>query len=110
MWMVESFVWIREASSLFAPSRVHSVATAQLHSPSRFSKTICPGSRCGWITAAPLLIEKFVMHADGNAGAASGFVQSMLVAMLIKWDMDGWAKCEHLFYTSICVASDILAA
>jgi len=56
-----------------------------------FSKVIAPGSRAGWITAAPLFIERLTRHAEVGTQATSGWAQSFIAKLLVdEWKMQGW--------------------
>jgi DNA-binding transcriptional MocR family regulator len=80
-----------------------------------FSKTVAPGCRAGWITAAPEIVERVVRINESGTQHPSGFVESMLAELLIGhqpeaaarfaalrspreqatfsgWQMDGWVR------------------
>lgn len=75
-----------------------------------FSKTIAPGSRCGWITAQPAVIERIARITEVTTQQPSGFVQSMIAEILMGqqdksdasrsskqqpaqgWQLDGWVR------------------
>ncbi|KAJ5947635.1 hypothetical protein N7466_000650 [Penicillium verhagenii] len=75
-----------------------------------FSKTIAPGSRLGWITAQPAIIERLTRITECSTQQPSGFVQSIVAEMLMGkqagetkarasklqdsrgWQMDGWVR------------------
>lgn len=75
-----------------------------------FSKTIAPGSRLGWITAQPAIIERLARITEVTTQQPSGFVQSMVAGMIMGkqdddsgtratmkvdgsgWQMDGWVR------------------
>lgn len=75
-----------------------------------FSKTIAPGSRLGWITAQPALIERLARITEVTTQQPSGFVQSVVAETLMGehpnenearvskradgngWQMDGWVR------------------
>lgn len=75
-----------------------------------FSKTIAPGSRLGWITAQPAIIERLVRITEVTTQQPSGFVQSLVAEMILGpqgssketrvsdkkdvqgWHMDGWVR------------------
>ncbi|KAI1853776.1 hypothetical protein JX266_001760 [Neoarthrinium moseri] len=79
-----------------------------------FSKTVAPGCRVGWITAAPEIIERVLRISEASTQQPSGFVQSVLAESLIGsqpeaiarfasrsardkvtfsgWQMDGWVR------------------
>ncbi|ORY71627.1 aromatic amino acid aminotransferase [Pseudomassariella vexata] len=80
-----------------------------------FSKTVAPGCRVGWITAAPKIIERFLRVNESGTQQPSGFVQSMLAEAIMGpqvdassqfaslrfskdkasfggWQMDGWVR------------------
>ncbi|KAH6655278.1 aromatic amino acid aminotransferase [Truncatella angustata] len=77
-----------------------------------FSKTVAPGCRVGYITAAPEICERIVRISESGTQQPSGFVQSMLAEALIGhqpeatarfnsarsknnfsgWQVDGWVR------------------
>ncbi|KAI0122890.1 aromatic amino acid aminotransferase [Xylariales sp. AK1849] len=79
-----------------------------------FSKTVAPGCRVGWITAAPEIVERTLRISEGSTQQPSGFVQSVLAEALMGpqteakaqfasrstrdkatfsgWQMDGWVR------------------
>ncbi|KAM3474109.1 hypothetical protein MY8738_008058 [Beauveria namnaoensis] len=80
-----------------------------------FSKTIAPGCRLGWITAQPAFIERLERITETTTQQPSGFVQAMVVEMLMGpsqkekiksfrllstkekakfggWELDGWVR------------------
>lgn len=73
-----------------------------------FSKTIAPGSRLGWITAQPAIIERLTRITEVSTQQPSGFVQSLIAEMIVGqpddksrksskhiasgWHMDGWVR------------------
>ncbi|CEJ60440.1 hypothetical protein PMG11_09013 [Penicillium brasilianum] len=75
-----------------------------------FSKTIAPGSRLGWITAQPAVIERITRITEVTTQQPSGFVQSIIAQTIIgeqlkengafglkkqdvhSWRMDGWVR------------------
>ncbi|KAJ5573735.1 uncharacterized protein N7459_008162 [Penicillium hispanicum] len=75
-----------------------------------FSKTIAPGSRLGWITAQPAVIERLTRITEATTQQPSGFVQSVIAETIIgqqpdetgaldskkqssqAWHMDGWVR------------------
>lgn len=75
-----------------------------------FSKTVAPGSRLGWITAQPAVIERLARITEVTTQQPSGFVQSMVAGMIMGdqnddnqaralrkivgpgWQMDGWIR------------------
>jgi DNA-binding transcriptional MocR family regulator len=72
-----------------------------------FSKTIAPGSRLGWITAQPAIIERLTRITEVTTQQPSGFVQSLVAEMIVGqdeksaksskqiapgWHMDGWVR------------------
>lgn len=48
-----------------------------------FSKTVAPGCRLGWITAAPALVERYVRITETSTQQPSGFVQSVLSELVM---------------------------
>lgn len=58
-----------------------------------FSKVIAPGSRAGWITAAPIFIDRLTRHASISTQATSGWTQSFIAKLLVdEWKMGGWIE------------------
>ncbi|CAG7923095.1 unnamed protein product [Penicillium olsonii] len=72
-----------------------------------FSKTIAPGSRLGWVTAQPAIIERLTRITEVTSQQPSGFVQSLVAEMIFGpdddqaksskqiasgWHMDGWVR------------------
>jgi aromatic amino acid aminotransferase I / 2-aminoadipate transaminase len=58
-----------------------------------FSKVIAPGSRAGWITAAPIFIERLTRHSETSTQATSGWAQSFIAKLLVdEWKMPGWIE------------------
>jgi len=74
-----------------------------------FSKTIAPGSRLGWVTAQPAVIERLTRITETSTQQPSGFVQSLIAEMMMGkqkstkgnrvkkedgqgWHMDGWVR------------------
>jgi aromatic amino acid aminotransferase I len=58
-----------------------------------FSKVIAPGSRAGWVTAAPIFIERLTRHAEVGTQATSGWAQSFIAKLLVdEWKMHGWIE------------------
>lgn len=58
-----------------------------------FSKVIAPGSRAGWITAAPIFIERLTRHAEVSTQATSGWAQTFIAKLLVdEWKMPGWIE------------------
>ncbi|EPS34475.1 hypothetical protein PDE_09439 [Penicillium oxalicum 114-2] len=75
-----------------------------------FSKTVAPGSRLGWITAQPAVIERITRITEVTTQQPSGFVQSIVAQTIIgeqlkdkgahalskqdqpNWHMDGWVR------------------
>jgi aromatic amino acid aminotransferase I len=56
-----------------------------------FSKTIAPGTRCGWITGASELIERCTRHNEVTIQAPAGFTQIILYNMLaLNWGHEGF--------------------
>ncbi len=79
-----------------------------------FSKVIAPGMRCGWITAAEQVIERFVRHSEVSTQSPSGPAQLMLFKLLEEtWGHAGyfdWLINIRLEYTKrrdvICYACE----
>jgi len=58
-----------------------------------FSKVIAPGSRAGWITAAPIFIERLTRHSETSTQATSGWAQAFIAKLLVEeWKMNGWIE------------------
>ncbi|OAA54223.1 aromatic amino acid aminotransferase 1 [Cordyceps fumosorosea ARSEF 2679] len=80
-----------------------------------FSKTVAPGCRLGWITTQPAFIERLERITETTTQQPSGFVQAMVVEMLMGptqkhkiqsfqqlsaadkacyrgWELDGWVR------------------
>ncbi|KAJ5280354.1 hypothetical protein N7478_005726 [Penicillium angulare] len=75
-----------------------------------FSKTIAPGSRLGWITAQPAIIERLTRITESSTQQPSGFVQSIIAETIMGnqcgdsksrvskvregkgWQMAGWVR------------------
>jgi DNA-binding transcriptional MocR family regulator len=70
-----------------------------------FSKIVAPGSRMGWLTAQPSIIERIQRLTESSTQEPSGFVQSMIAELLIGpdhkakgkaafngWDISGWIR------------------
>lgn len=75
-----------------------------------FSKTIAPGSRLGWITAQPAIIERLARITEVTTQQPSGFVQSVVAGTILGnqldnnkaqsskgmtyqgWHLDGWVR------------------
>lgn len=63
-----------------------------------FSKTICPGSRLGFITANPIFCERMLRANESSTQAPCGFGQALVTKLLVEeWGMTGylrWLKGE----------------
>jgi DNA-binding transcriptional MocR family regulator len=75
-----------------------------------FSKTVAPGSRLGWMTAQPAVIERLTRITETSTQQPSGFVQALVAEMIMGkqdgssgarvskkedgqgWHMDGWVR------------------
>ncbi|KIW56009.1 hypothetical protein PV05_04711 [Exophiala xenobiotica] len=58
-----------------------------------FSKIIAPGSRAGWVTGAPLVIERFMRHNEVSAQTPSGFSLIALYNLLEEnWGHRGFLE------------------
>ncbi|KAJ5323657.1 Pyridoxal phosphate-dependent transferase major region subdomain 1 [Penicillium atrosanguineum] len=75
-----------------------------------FSKTVAPGSRLGWMTAQPAVIERITRITETSTQQPSGFVQALVAEMIMGkqdgpngarvskkedgqgWHMDGWVR------------------
>ncbi|KAF9784179.1 hypothetical protein IL306_008132 [Fusarium sp. DS 682] len=79
-----------------------------------FSKTVAPGSRLGYVTAQPAIIERLTRIAETSTGQPSGFVQALIAQAILGshssaldnflslpasekpsftgWQLDGWVR------------------
>ncbi|KAF5706343.1 aromatic amino acid aminotransferase I [Fusarium globosum] len=79
-----------------------------------FSKTVAPGSRLGYATAQPAIIERLTRIAETSTGQPSGFVQALIAQAILGphssaletfsslpesekpsftgWQLDGWVR------------------
>ncbi|KAJ9499817.1 Aromatic/aminoadipate aminotransferase 1 [Exophiala xenobiotica] len=58
-----------------------------------FSKIIAPGSRAGWVTGAPQVIERFMRHNEVSAQTPSGFSLIALYNLLEEnWGHKGFLE------------------
>lgn len=58
-----------------------------------FSKTIAPGTRCGWMTGAAQMLERATRHNEVTIQSPSGFSQIILYNMLaLQWGHEGFFK------------------
>lgn len=58
-----------------------------------FSKTICPGSRLGYITSNPIFSERFLRANESSTQAPCGFAQALVAKLLVEeWGMPGWYR------------------
>jgi len=74
-----------------------------------FSKTVAPGTRLGWVTAQPAIVERILRITENSTQQPSGFVQSMIAELIIGpqskddggrggakngegWKVDGWVR------------------
>jgi len=58
-----------------------------------FSKTIAPGSRAGWVTGHPVLIERLVRASETSVQGPSGFAQILIGKLLAEeWGMTGYLR------------------
>lgn len=55
-----------------------------------FSKVLAPGSRFGWITGQPALLERFIRIHEVTIQAPSGFSQSLVLGTLARWGQAGY--------------------
>lgn len=62
-----------------------------------FSKTIAPGCRLGWITAQPVLVERYLRIAETSTQQPSGFVQSMVAELVMGPDSDAKSDARKQF-------------
>lgn len=60
-----------------------------------FSKSFAPGSRLGWVTAQPSLIERLYYQSEEISQHASGFSQLMILKTLNNWGHAGWMNWLH---------------
>lgn len=62
-----------------------------------FSKIIAPGSRCGWVTGQPQVIERFIRHTEVSVQNPAGFTLTALYNLLEQnWGHKGFL--EWLMY------------
>ncbi|KAI1618534.1 aromatic amino acid aminotransferase I [Exophiala viscosa] len=62
-----------------------------------FSKIIAPGSRCGWVTGSPKVVERFMRHSEVSTQNPSGFAMVALHKLLDEnWGHKGFL--EWLMY------------
>lgn len=75
-----------------------------------FSKTICPGSRLGWITCNPLFAERLLRASESSSGAPCGFVQALVSKLLVEhWGQAGyirWLKGPSMPLVNSCTHTD----
>lgn len=58
-----------------------------------FSKTICPGSRLGYITSNPVFSERFLRANESSTQAPCGFSQALVAKLLVEeWGMTGFYR------------------
>lgn len=62
--------------------------TGQVVHLGTFSKILCPGLRLGWVTAAPEILEKYVLAKQGADLHSSTFAQMLAVECLAGCDID----------------------
>lgn len=55
-----------------------------------FSKTLAPGFRLGWFTAAPMLIERLLRGTEVETQSPSGWSQIILQKLLSEWGIHGY--------------------
>lgn len=53
------------------------------------SKFVAPGMRLGWVTAAPALIEKYLLLQEATTQFPSGVAQSVFTGLVKHWGEDG---------------------
>ncbi|EXJ86944.1 aromatic amino acid aminotransferase I [Capronia epimyces CBS 606.96] len=62
-----------------------------------FSKIVAPGSRCGWVTGQPQIIERFIRHSEVSVQTPAGFATTALYNLLEQnWGHKGFL--EWLMY------------
>ena len=68
-----------------------------------FSKTLFPGARCGWVTGAAQIIERFMRHTECSTQTVAGLSQIVLFKMLDEtWGHEGffvWLQQLRTEYT-----------
>ena len=68
-----------------------------------FSKTIAPGTRCGWITGPSQIVERILRHTEVTTQAPAGFSQIILYNMIaLDWGHEGfflWLTYIRKVYT-----------
>ncbi|GAA5871437.1 hypothetical protein JCM1840_002894 [Sporobolomyces johnsonii] len=58
-----------------------------------FSKTICPGSRLGWIVCNPVFAERIEKANESSTQSASGFAQALVGKLLVEqWGFTGYLR------------------
>lgn len=57
-----------------------------------FSKTLAPGLRLGWFTAAPMLLERILRGTEVETQSPSGWSQIIVSELLGKWGIEGYLR------------------
>ncbi|KIX01807.1 uncharacterized protein Z518_09534 [Rhinocladiella mackenziei CBS 650.93] len=83
--------------SHLAPSYLSLDTSGRVLRLDSFSKIIAPGSRCGWVTGSPQVIERFIRHNEVSAQNPAGFTMTVLYNLLEEnWGHKGFL--EWLMY------------
>lgn len=57
-----------------------------------FSKTVAPGCRMGWVTAAPEIVERLLRVSEATTQQPSGFVQAMVAEALMGQQVEAQSR------------------
>lgn len=84
---------VKEFLSNLIPSYLSLDTSGRVLRLDSFSKIIAPGSRCGWVTGPPQVIERFLRHAEVSAQTPSGFSLITLYKLLEEnWGHKGFLE------------------
>lgn len=61
-----------------------------------FSKTVAPGCRMGWVTAAPEVVERLLRISEATTQQPSGFVQAMVAEALMGQQVEAQGRFSLL--------------
>ncbi|KAL6249102.1 Aromatic/aminoadipate aminotransferase 1 [Rhinocladiella similis] len=82
---------IKEFLRSLVPSYLSIDTSGRVLRMDSFSKIIAPGSRAGWVTGAPRVIERFMRHNEVSAQTPSGFSLIALYNLLEEnWGHKGF--------------------
>jgi len=88
---------IDEFLSNIVPSYLSFDTSGRIVRLDSFSKTLAPGTRCGWITAPSQLITQLIRHSETSVQNPSGFAMVALYKLLEEnWGHKGYL--EWLMY------------